>query len=97
MTMTSGLSAAALVAFVAMSAIATTSANAYSPLIPSRLCDGAISRQACTEHYQYVRELRARVRRGDTSPAYMRGSDPRTNQAMQDAGGGGGGGGGGGR
>jgi hypothetical protein len=87
MSMKSRLSAAALVAFVAMSAAATTSANAYS----SRLCDGAVTRQACGAHIAYVEGLRSR--RHHTSHAYV---DPRE-EAMRNAGGGAGGGGGGGR
>ena len=89
MSIKSKLSAAALVALVAASAMATTSANAFS----SKFCDGAITRQACGDHMNYVEALRSR--RGDTSPAFMKNLDPRESQALRDAGGGGGGGGGG--
>jgi hypothetical protein len=85
------LSAAAFVTFVAMGASAG-SASAASSLI----CDQAVSRQACSTHIDYVKELQkktVRVTHG-RSTNYL---DPTENAALRDAGGGGGGGGGGGR
>jgi hypothetical protein len=107
MSMKSKFSAAALVTVIAMSALATTDANAFSPgpvgpkflvspaSAASMLCDGAVSRRACGAHMAYLGTLQAR-RGEDTSPNYIKNFDPRDNQAMRDAGGGGGGGGGGG-
>jgi hypothetical protein len=83
MPMKSGLSAAAFVTLVTMGAMATTSANAF-PLVAtqgsgaSRLCDQAVSSKACTEHMIYLEILRSRLRRGDTSPSYIRNTDPAT-------------------
>jgi len=84
------LSAAALVA------LGATSAMAAPAFVASPYCDQAVSRQACGNHFEYLEQLRTRARR-DTSLSYMKNLDPRENQALRDAGGGGGGGGGGGR
>jgi hypothetical protein len=86
------LSAAAFIAFAAISATAT-SASAANPN-PTLICDQATSKQSCGSHLIYVQQLRNRHEH-DTTPIYMRYSDPRTNSALNDAGGGGGGGGGG--
>jgi hypothetical protein len=89
MSMKLMLSAAALVALGATSAMAAPAFVASSPY-----CDQAVSRQACGNHFEYLEQLRTRARR-DTSLSYMKNLDPRENQALRDAGGGGGGGGGG--
>src|SRR6266436_385636 len=103
------LSATALITLVAMSAMAMSSASAFPSLYPkpvhagsefpvgpvsttSRFCEGAVSRSACGDHLEYLQTLRSR-RLADTSPAYMKTLDPRSNQALLNAGGGGGGGG----
>src|SRR5215216_1823875 len=81
----SKLSAAAFVAFAAMSATAIP-ASAQ----PNKMCEGAVSYQSCGSHLLYVQALRQlpyQLTR-DTSPAYMKYSDPRTNSSLNDAGGG---------
>ena len=88
MSMKLMLSAAALVA------LGATSAMAAPAFVASPYCDQAVSRQACGNHMTYLESLRTRH---DTSLSYMKNLDPRENQALRDAGGGGGGGGGGGR
>ena len=77
------LSAAAFVTFAAMSAMAG-SASAASSMI----CDQAVSRQACSTHVDYVKELRMRQTRPNPGRTlnYL---DPTDNTALRDAGGGG--------
>ncbi|XSC44687.1 hypothetical protein ACF1BQ_045875 [Bradyrhizobium sp. RDT10] len=82
MSMKLMLSAAALVA------VGATSAMAAPAFVASPYCDQAISRQACGNHFEYLSTLRARR---DTSLSYMKNLDPRENQALRDGGGGGGG------
>jgi hypothetical protein len=98
MSVKSGLAAAASVTLVAI-AMATTSASAFTmfdpPCIrsaPTWAC-GDVSLPAVTHQMKQT----FRTHGGDTSQNYMKSTDPRFNQSMQDAGGGGGGGGGGGR
>ena len=89
----SKLSAAAFVAFVAMSATAIPASA------QTKICEGAVTYQACGSHLHYVQALRQQTNQltHDISPAYMKYNDPRTNSALSAAGGGGGGGGGGGK
>jgi hypothetical protein len=89
MSMKSTLSAVALVTLAAVSTMATANANPFPPI-----CDGAVSMRACGDHMMYLRTLRLHGRDVDTSPTYMKSSDPRDSQAMLNGGGGGGGGGG---
>ena len=85
MSMKLMLSAAALVA------LSATSAMAAPVFVASPYCDQAVSRQACGDHMNYVQSLRSRAVRRDTSLSYMKNLDPRENPALRDAGGGGGG------
>ena len=103
MSWKSGLSAGAVATLVAMSGMATTSANAFSlrsleaRYIASNICDEAGMWRHCGDHVEYVTATaRSRTVRGDTSPQYMKDIDPRYNPGMLNAGGSGGGGGGGG-
>src|SRR4030095_4706140 len=90
----SKLSAAAFVAFAAMSATAIPASA------QPKKCEGALTYQSCGKYLVHVQEQRYQTFLtnipGDTSPAYMKYSDPRYNSTLGDAGGGGGGGGGGG-
>ncbi|KJC34812.1 hypothetical protein [Bradyrhizobium sp. LTSP857] len=85
----------ALIAFVATTAFTATSANAVQ--LRGYGCDVAFF-EGCTGFVDLQPPGGARVVRidRDTSPIYMKQSDPRYNSAMRDAGGGGGGDGGGG-
>jgi hypothetical protein len=90
MSMKSKLSLAALAGLVAISALATTSANAFSPL---RMCDETSPRLGCGSGWYYQEE--ARSKRLPTPPRHQ--AFGSREDAMLSAGGGGGGGGGGGR
>lgn len=83
----------ALIAFVATTAFTATSASALQ--FRSYGCDVAFFEGCGIEGPQ--QSGRRPVIRIDTSPTYMKQTDPRYNSAMRNAGGGGGGGGGGGR
>lgn len=61
-----------------------------SAFAADRICDGAVSANACTDHRAYVASL---VTYDDISPDYMKRVDPRYSNAMNTAGGGGSGGG----
>src|SRR4051812_15201173 len=63
MSMKLMLSAAALVALGATSGVAAPA------FVASPYCDQAVSRQACGNHFEYLEQLRTRVRR-DTSLSY---------------------------
>jgi hypothetical protein len=91
MLLTSKLSAAAFIAFAAMSATAIPASA------QPKKCEGALTYQSCGSYLVHVQAQRLRVSTIplDTSPAYMKYTDPRYNSALGDAGGGGGGGGGG--
>ena len=82
------LSAAALGTLVAISAMATTSASAFEFFSPP--ChEGSPPRGCGADNLNY--QGNARSRHVDISPAYMKNSDPRYNQALSVGGGGGGG------
>jgi hypothetical protein len=86
-----------LIAFVATTAFTATSANAVQ--LRTYGCDVAFF-EGCAGFIDVPQQVgrRAVIRADrDTSPIYMKQSDPRYNTALRDAGGGGGGGGGGGR
>src|SRR6266508_2843482 len=82
-SMISKLSAAAFVAFVALSATAIPASA------QNKMCEGAVTYQSCGSHLQYVQALRQQSFQitHDTSPAYMKYSDPRTNSSLSAAGG----------
>jgi hypothetical protein len=88
---------AASVTIVAMSAMATTNAIAFTLFDPP--CTRSAPTWACGDGMQFPETHRTkqtyRTHRSNASPDYMKNTDPRFNQSMQDAGGGGGGGGGG--
>jgi hypothetical protein len=88
MSMKSRLSLVALIGAIAASAT-TTTANARQFNVS--LCD-MVSWGACGVYEPSL--LVSRSRGHDTSPTYMKQTDPRYNSAMVNAGGGGGGGGG---
>jgi hypothetical protein len=76
-----------------MSAMATTNANAFTLFDPP--CIRSAPMWGCGDVMQYPETRRMkqtfRTHRSDTSPDYMKNTDPRFNQSMLDAGGGGGG------
>ena len=83
MSMKLMLSAAALVA------LSATSAMSAPAFLGNPYCEKAISRQACGSHLEYVKELRSRGSTRDSSPIHMKNLDPRENSALRDGGGGG--------
>lgn len=90
------LTKVALIACVGTAALAATSANAAQ--YRTYGCDTAFF-EGCgflTETPNVGRKPTTVIHR-DTSPIYMKQTDPRYSSSMRDAGGGGGGGGGGGR
>ncbi|GLR91950.1 hypothetical protein [Bradyrhizobium iriomotense] len=95
----SRLTAIALISFAATTAMATTNANAFTQRVST--CDvfflagcGEVLVPITTPVERRVVRLPTPPR--DTSPTYMKQTDPRYTSAMNNAGGGGGGGGGGG-
>ena len=87
MLMKSKLTAFALLSFVATTAMATTNANAYHLRIPA--CTWS-SLEACGAYYlEQQPTTRRTVVRVDTSPNYIKQTDPRYNSTLSDAGGGG--------
>ena len=93
MSMKSRLAAAASVTIVAMSAMATTNANAFTLFDPPCIRSAAdVGLWRCYPAITETRRMKQtfRTHRSDTSPDYMKNTDPRFNQSMLDAGGGGG-------
>jgi hypothetical protein len=83
----------ALIAFAATTAFSATSANAAQ--YRTYGCDTAFF-EGCMGFVEAPQQGgRRAVTHRDTSPVYMKQTDPRYNSSMRDAGGGGGGGGGG--
>jgi len=81
----------ALIAFLATTAFTATSANALQ--FRTYGCDAGLFESCGIRVEEPVATARRPLVRLDTSPTYMKQSDPRYNSAMRDAGGGGGGGG----
>jgi hypothetical protein len=94
MSVKSRLFGAASIAFLAMGAMGTTSANAFFFEDPHCVP----GKWGCSGNFVNQETARARKPHGrDTTPGHMKYTDPRYSDAMMNAGGGGGGGGGGGR